>query len=845
MGLLTAIVAATAVVVAAGLRSRLGLGPAVACGVAAAMLSASAVGLVLLDLEVLRWGPLCAGLCGSAVVWIGIVLALRRRWPVLAEPPEDRATAWLGGLGLVMVLGVGTGLRLDPSPYLHGGQDQGIYVNVGHHVARTGRLRAVDPLLAGRVRGIDPAVVQAAHRVVHVDESSPLAGVREGRWMAGLHVEDASEGRVIPAFFHLLPVWLAMTELDLGFSRSTWVLTLMAALSQLAAFGVGHAFAAGDRHGDAAARRRGFAVGLVAAGALALHPLDLWISTFPVSEDLARPALLGAAALALLASAAEREGRPGATLLAGLAGSSFAAGAFTRGSMLALAIALAGVLVLVRTEAGAARSRRVLAWTLVLGTTLAAIQAIVCSWPYFFSAASNHFHVPRIQPYKREAVAWAVAAGTLVLAIGGLATRARRRWPLLDRTDGVVKAIAVMAWIVAVLAAIHRTTDVGDAYGPTQHAASVLVRYGGPVGLALGLGAMLAAPWRAAPSQQPWILLAAAVLLLTAFKEGIRYEFYYARYLVGDAIPVLIIAATCGLGELARRVGARWGPRAAAGTWAVVLLAWWIPPLRVLDRPVFWVRDLEHGPEDLAAMLERVPDDAVLFFDARMPGRWRGILATPAFLSFGKRVLVYPEGRIIERAVGAGTAVYMLSGGWEPGDHQRWPDSGAWRTTVVARGYYRARRAEVVEGDMPGALEEWGGAWELQRIDPSIWRDHGAFSLLPGSRFVAPARAGELRTVPLPLRWEAGARVELQVPAQALAGCHASATLEGEQVQALPIASEPGASPIAFAMPEPPTTLPTPAPITAAIVVRWTCEAREAPQELPWRRLSMRWERPG
>ena len=55
------ILTATAVVVSAGLRSRMGLGPAVACGIAAAMLSASAVGLVLLALEALRWGPLCAG----------------------------------------------------------------------------------------------------------------------------------------------------------------------------------------------------------------------------------------------------------------------------------------------------------------------------------------------------------------------------------------------------------------------------------------------------------------------------------------------------------------------------------------------------------------------------------------------------------------------------------------------------------------------------------------------------------------------------------------------------------------------------------------------------------------
>jgi hypothetical protein len=846
MGGSTAIVAATAILVAAGLRSRVGLPRAAAMGIAAAMLSASAVGLVLLDLEALHSAPLRAGLAGAALVWTAVVIGLRRRWPVRPPAPRDAATTWLGALGLVMVLGVGTGLRLDPSPYLHGGQDQGIYVAVGHHIAATGRLRPVDPLMAGQVRGIDQALVHAAHRIAPVEEGSPLEGVREGRWIAGLHVEDASEGRVVPAFFHLLPVWFAMTELDLGFGRATWGLVLLAALSQLAAFGVGHALAAGDGR-ERGARRRGVLVGLLAAGALALHPLDLWISTFTVSENLARPALLGAAALALSASAAERAGEPGAGLQAGLSGACFAAGAFARGSMLALAIVLAGALVLVRTEAATAGSRRVLLWTLVVGSTLAATQAIVCSWPYFFSAASNHFHVPRIRPYKAEAVAWAVVAAGTVLAVDALVTRARRRWPKLARTDGVVSVIVGLAWLGALLAAAYRTTLEGDGYGPTQHAASVLVRYGGLWGVGLGLVALPAAPWRAGPDRQPWIVLAAAILVVTGLKEGIRYEFYYARYLVADAIPVLVIAGAWGLGVLARRVAVRWGAWPAAGVWALGLLAWWLPPLRVLDRPVFWTRDLAH-PEDLVAMLERVPDDAVLLFDAREPGRWRGILATPAFVAFGKQVLVYPSARMVERAINAGTPVYMISGGWEPEDHQRWPNErGAWRTTVVARGYYRARRAEVVEGDMPRALVEWGGPWELLRFDPSIWRGHGAFSLLPGSRFVGPGRPGQLRTVPLPLRWRPGARVELHVPAKALAGCVATAALErydaedegapASQALPLPRVSEPGASPLVFAMPEPPAA----SPLRGALVVRWACE-REAPPELPWRRLSMRWE---
>jgi hypothetical protein len=831
MPLLAGTVALITAVITLGTSSRLGLGRALAIGLAGAMLTASAIGLVLLDAQALDRVALLGSLLAALVGWIAIVAWLRRRWPVHAAPPRDTTTR-LGALGLFVVLAFGVGIRLDPSPYLHGGQDQGIYVNVGHHIARTGRLRMIDPLLAGQVRGVPAELIHASHKIKPVPEDSPLAGVREGRWNAGLHVEDASEGRIVPAFFHLLPVWLAMTELEFGFASSTWALVLFAALSQLGAFAVGYRLGAGEQPED---RRRGVIVGLIAATTLALHPLDLWISTFPVTENLARAALLGAAALALEASTAERRGEPGATFMGGLAGLVFAAGAFARGSMLALAIVLAMALVLVRREAP--RTRATLLACLVIGTTLAAVQAILHSWPYFFSAASNHFHVPRIKPYQGEAVAWAAAAGVAVLVGDRVVGWARRRWPTLDRTDMLVRIVATTALLAALAALAYRTLDGSDEYGPDQQVAAVLLRYVGPVGLLLALVGLFAMPWSANVRLQPWVLLASAIVLITALKEGIRYEFYYARYLVGDAIPVLVIAAAWALGEGLRRAAARWGSRRAAIGVAAVLLAWWLPGLITMMRPVYWTRDLEHAPEELAAMFEHVPDDAVLFFDSRAPHRWRGILATPAFLSFGKTVLTYPNDRVIERAVSAGTPVYMISGGWEAEDHQRWPDRGPWRTTVIDRGHYRARRAEVIEGAMPQVLTEWGGPWELHRIDPSIWRGSGAFSLHRESRFLAHEGPDRLESTVLELRWETGGFVELLFAPRALEGCSPSASLiRAELTQTLEPLPDATDSRLRFALPDPPAR-----PIMAALAVTWNCPDE---REVAWRRLSLRWERP-
>ncbi|MCB9756032.1 MAG: hypothetical protein H6713_39425 [Myxococcales bacterium] len=258
-----------------------------------------------------------------------------------------------------------------------------------------------------------------------------------------------------------------------------------------------------------------------------------------------------------------------------------------------------------------------------------------------------------------------------------------------------------------------------------------------------------------------------------------RYEFYYARYHVAALVPALVITGTYLFHHVVS-VARRWrGPRAAALTSGALALLWIAPPLAALRAPVYWTRDLEDDPAQLSAMFERVPDDAVLMFDARAPGRYRDLLATPALLSFGKRVLVYPDLQLVERMISAGTPIYMLSGGWEPEDRQRWPrrEHGPWYTNVVARGIYRAARAEVVSGAAPRELVELGGPWELHEFDRSIWRDHGALSLYPGSGFLARDDAAAIESEPLALRWVAGAHVELELADDATR-CQHDAALE-------------------------------------------------------------------
>jgi hypothetical protein len=845
---ITALALALFAVYARLLAQPLGLGRAMGTSLALVTCVLSVSGIVLLDLRMLGAQAVAVALLASGLTVAGALWRARRRWLVDAavasrvaaetgsarerRPPDRRP--WLA---FAVVVAVALGLRLSPSPYLHGGQDQGIYVAVGHLIARTGQHRAIDRVMAGQIRGIQAQWIFDAHRIEPVEESSALTGVREGRWLAGVHVEDASEGRVVPAFFHLLPVWFAMSELDWGFARSTWPLVWFAACSQLAVFGMASILVrpivreVGER-GEAHA----LWFGVLAAAGMALHPLDLWISTFTVTENVARAALLGSAAFALLAGDAERDAAPGAALFGVLAGLLFTLGAFARGSMIALGVIAVGALIL--SPSRTPRTRRTLVIVMTIGIGMAITQGIWHSWPYFFSAASNHFLVPRIQPYQGQATAWTMFGVAAVIGFDWLAQRVRP-WALNDEVlNRVVRVGAAIGLFTSLALIVSRFALASGEIGPvgtyarSQQVMTVLVRHGGVVGVGLGLVGLAVGVWRATVRELPWVTLAVAILLVTVLKPGIRYEFYYARYLVGDAIPALLVSATA----LVAGGWARWRAHPRSTPLVVVALAaWLVPPLLALRHPVYWHRDLAHAPAEQAEILEAIPEDAVIVFDDREPGRWRGILATPFFLAYGRNVLVYPHPRMIEGAISSGTPVFLVSGGWEAVDHQAW---SRWHTIVVARGVYDARRAEIVEGGAPMVLAEWGGPWEVQRIDPSIFRDSGAFSLHRGSRFVARDEPGRITSAPLALRWPPGAFVELRANERALSGCELGARLVAAEVSLSP-PSSPKPNTWRFALPEARAS-----PLTDRIEVTWRCAGEGAPRSIAWHRVSLRWESP-
>jgi hypothetical protein len=164
----------------------------------------------------------------------------------------DAAPFW----HLVLVIGVALFFRLPPYVYLLGGQDEGVYVNMAHELVRTGGLVPADSVL-GRLS--DPAM-----RDLYLQSN-----YQPTTYLPGVY---ATEGGLQFQFYHLFPVWLAMFGSIFGVAGAGYGLIFLSLVSLLFFQRLAHLISGQAR------------VGLVAGLLLAVNPLHAFFSKFPVTE---------------------------------------------------------------------------------------------------------------------------------------------------------------------------------------------------------------------------------------------------------------------------------------------------------------------------------------------------------------------------------------------------------------------------------------------------------------------------------------------------------------------------------------------------------------------------------
>jgi hypothetical protein len=136
-------------------------------------------------------------LVGAGLVTAGAWKLMARDWraePVSGAPAGRGSHLWLG-----VALAATVVLYSQPGEYLIEGADASVYLAVGHSIGRTGAIVSADPVLKTLPAGTRAALFERERAWPH-----PLNRFPGGVRMAG------SGDVVVPDFFHLLPVWMAV-----------------------------------------------------------------------------------------------------------------------------------------------------------------------------------------------------------------------------------------------------------------------------------------------------------------------------------------------------------------------------------------------------------------------------------------------------------------------------------------------------------------------------------------------------------------------------------------------------------------------------------------------------------
>ncbi|MBP1475466.1 phospholipid carrier-dependent glycosyltransferase [Frateuria sp. MAH-13] len=148
--------------------------------------------------------------------------------------------------------------RLPAYHYVLGGQDEGVYVNMAHHIARTGGIEVRDTAF----EQLDDPSLTATY----------LRENRDAGYLPGVYALERSGPLLQFQFYHLFPVWMAIFEGLFGATFGVYALTFFSWLSTVFIYRLALAVS-GSRM-----------AALITGALLAVNPLHAFFSKFPVTE---------------------------------------------------------------------------------------------------------------------------------------------------------------------------------------------------------------------------------------------------------------------------------------------------------------------------------------------------------------------------------------------------------------------------------------------------------------------------------------------------------------------------------------------------------------------------------
>jgi Dolichyl-phosphate-mannose-protein mannosyltransferase len=431
--------------------------------------------------------------------------------------------------------------RLPPVNYVSGGQDQGVYVNVAAHIVHSGGIAIADPVLE-KLNGSSASKIYA-------EENAPVSG----DFLLGIfHQSTPSGGALQFQFYHLFPIFMALIGGIFGLDASVFALTLLSILSVLFFYCL--ALRLTDRPGTA----------LSAAMLLAVNPLHAFFSRFPVTEV---PSLCFSLAASWLLVRFWRDGGEAESAARRWWEMLLSAGALAcaflirmSGFMYAPIILLIGVVACLYAQDKLTR-RLVVVWVFLVN----AIYAATVVYGYAYSSTYVRFQLDfafgkYLGPHWGFWVIllWVLSLLGLAVLYGGNPERKGhirlRRFAEIGRRLMGPLTIAVLAVLLYKLYVLGWTDHyAGDptlaqrwkiaqtGFGVFSFSSLVVAaEYVSPLLLLLFFGLTWA---RRLPGALSVLLVFVLMFLfyLVAMQWLIPYQPYYARYLVSEFVPYLIL----------------------------------------------------------------------------------------------------------------------------------------------------------------------------------------------------------------------------------------------------------------------------------------------------------------
>jgi 4-amino-4-deoxy-L-arabinose transferase-like glycosyltransferase len=521
---------------------------------------------------------------------------------------------------LVVSMGI---LYLRPHQFILGGADAGVYINLGANLSHTGNWL---------IRNADLSeILQDDYAMLFREQPSYI--LPRYIHLPGFYISDDGAGKILPQFYPLHPIWLAIAHGLGGIGANLFLTPLWGMLGVLALY-----FAVREAldHRMAA----------VAAVILAITPTQIWFSRYPTSEVLTQFLLFsGFYAFARHV----RQGEGWTAVLAGLALGQVMLVRPDTYFLLGIPPVYAAYLCI--------KQRLDRRFWIFTGPLLAmGIHSIVhaawLDWPYLYNVYFlGNTTIPRNLAILTGGLAFVTITSTATAVIAArrphLLAQLKPAWRILLSTAAVgLVLLAVYAYFLRPLQA-DPTREANYWYGQSKIPDVEpynLVRLGwylSPLGVALGvLGAALIVHERI--DGRTWPIMGLGIFFSIMFLYNSfnnPHHVYVMRRYVPAVIPTFVIGAACVILRLAR-----WGHfgRLLALGLIVTQASWMLYTNQAMVRQVSY----RGCVSQFRSLSTQIPPEAIVIFNNDQPIGAASAFGTPLAYLDGHTVIDLQEDRL-------------------------------------------------------------------------------------------------------------------------------------------------------------------------------------------------------